>query len=161
MRYESLHDKAIRLGQHGFDRRAITSLTPTTGSSIKRRYISFCTLKESLFIVRTKALSGLGFWPSLTKAVILETKHSGDPTVRPRDDAGGRETVLQTPALMRFVPVVGRAGVDLEGDGEFQRRVASIFHDLSDQRDRGLNLGLRHLEDQLVMHLKKHLRVEL
>ena len=59
---------------------------------------------------------------------------------------------------MRGVPVVAGLGVDLERHGQLHRRVAARSMISRDERHGLRDLGLRRLEDQLVVHLQQHLR---
>src|SRR5690606_34261223 len=59
---------------------------------------------------------------------------------------------------VRLVPVPRGARIDGERNLHRKRRHRRILHGLADDGDRGLDLGLRRLEDQLVMDLKQHLR---
>lgn len=57
---------------------------------------------------------------------------------------------------MRLVPVVGSAGIDLQGHAHVERRHGGVFHDRDDERNGLLDIGILDLEDQFVMHLQKH-----
>src|SRR6185312_7604568 len=50
-------------------------------------------------------------------------------------------------ASMRFVPIVGGAGVDVQGHAELHRRMRRVLHHPRHHRQRGCNLLVRHLED--------------
>jgi len=60
--------------------------------------------------------------------------------------------------LMRFVPVVSRARIHLERHRQRKRRHGRFFHDFLDNWERALDLAVRHLEHQLIVHLQQHLR---
>ncbi len=51
-----------------------------------------------------------------------------------------------------------RLGLDLQRHRELHRRMRRIHHHSANQRDRRLDLGVRHLKNEFVMHLQKHLR---
>ena len=54
---------------------------------------------------------------------------------------------------VRLFPVVGGAGIDLQWDGELDRRFRRLGHHPADHLDCGIDLILLHLEDQLIVHL--------
>ena len=65
-------------------------------------------------------------------------------------DRGGKHT------LMRFIPIVGRAGIDLQRHLHRDRRHRGVLHHRLDDRQRALDLFLGRFEDELVMHLQEH-----
>ncbi len=57
---------------------------------------------------------------------------------------------------MRLVPVLRGLGIDLQGHGELQIRMRRLGHHFAHHFDRRRDLGVRHLENELVMDLQKH-----
>src|SRR5271166_80083 len=59
-------------------------------------------------------------------------------------------------SLMRLVPVLRRMRVHLERHVQLHRRLGRVRHHLLDERDRRLDLLVRRLEHELVVHLEQH-----
>ena len=60
--------------------------------------------------------------------------------------------------LMRFVPVLGRAGLDDQRHGQRDHGQRRFFHDAPRDRAGRVGFVLRRFEHQFVMHLKQHAR---
>src|SRR5215469_8638325 len=64
------------------------------------------------------------------------------------------------PASMRLVPVAAVAGLDDERHGELAARRAGGLHDRLDDPGGVVDLGLRRLEQQFVVDLQQHARLQ-
>src|SRR5215470_3425182 len=61
---------------------------------------------------------------------------------------------------VRLFPILRRAGLDHQGHRKGMGRTNGTFHDLFHQRRDFIGFFYRHLEDQLVVHLEQHARLE-
>ena len=66
------------------------------------------------------------------------------------ENRGGKHT------LMRFIPIVSRARVDLERHLHRDRRHRGVLHHRLDHGQSALDLLFGSFEDKLVMYLKQH-----
>ena len=85
--------------------------------------------------------------------------HGAGPAPRKADrENPGRPRTggVRFEVLVGFVPAGRRAGLDDQRYRELAVRRAGLFHDLLGQRGGRLDLVLRHLEQQFVVHLEQH-----
>src|ERR1051326_3930290 len=100
-----------------------------------------------------------GFTPSFARSAISAavtcgaTAKSCSTTVAFMKACFGRR-------LVRLFPILRRAGLDHQGHREGMGRPDGTLHDLLHQRRHLVGLLDRHLEEQLVMYLEQHARLE-
>src|SRR5262249_18296616 len=68
---------------------------------------------------------------------------------------------MRASALVRLVPIGGRACIDLQRQRQVHRRERRVLHHLLHHGQGRGDLAVRHFEDQFVMHLQQHLRGQL